>query len=81
MPAYRAALGLAPTARNSKPVLVRKSSHQMNAAAPSARNSPRCTFIAGSSQASSAGSWALSSTVLEIGSLRPSRWNSVVFRR
>ena len=30
MPAYRAALGLAPTARNSKPVLVRKSSHQTN---------------------------------------------------
>ncbi len=41
MPAVRAAFGLAPTARNSNPMVERSSSHQTKAAAPSARRNPR----------------------------------------
>ena len=41
MPAYLEASGLAPTARTSKPQVVRNSSHQTKNAAPSASRIPR----------------------------------------
>ena len=43
MPALRAALGLAPTVRNSNPVVLRASSHHTAAAAASAIRKPTPT--------------------------------------
>ena len=43
IPAVRAALGLAPTVRNSKPVVLRSSSHHTPAAAASASRNPALT--------------------------------------
>ncbi len=45
MPAVRAAYWLAPTARSSKPTVLRPSSHQTKTAAARATNSPRLTRI------------------------------------
>ena len=42
-PAVRAALGLAPTARNSKPSVERFSSHETNTVAAMASRNPRCS--------------------------------------
>ncbi len=44
IPAYRAASGLAPTVRTSKPRVVRYSSHQIAATTRSATRIPRCPF-------------------------------------
>ncbi len=47
MPALRAALGLAPTVRNSKPSVLRDSSQAVAAAAASAIRNPRPTWGGG----------------------------------
>ena len=73
MPAVAAACGLAPTARMAKPVVERSSSHQTNTAARIATTNPRCSW-----PPASRGNVAFQSTIGEIGSVRPGRWNTVV---
>ena len=76
MPAVAAACGLAPTARMAKPMVERSSSHQTAAAASSATTKPRCSWLP-----ASRGKVAFQSTIGEIGSVRPGRWNAVVVRK
>ncbi len=70
MPAYRAAEGLSPTARNSNPRVERNRSHETNAAATRARANAQLTrnpsMIGGITEPGS--------TIGETGSLRPGRW-------
>ena len=73
IPAVAAACGLAPTARMANPVVERSSSHQTAAAASRASANPRCSWLP-----SSRGNVAFQSTIGEIGSARPGRWNAVV---
>ena len=76
MPAVAAACGLAPTARMAKPVVDRSSSHQTTTAASSDTTNPRCNWVP-----SRRGKVAFQSTIGEIGSVRPGRWNAVVVSR
>src|SRR3970040_245622 len=68
MPAYRAAEGLKPTARNSKPLVERNRSHDTANTAASPRKKPQFAR----SPSMSGGYQDDASVTFEIGSLRPS---------
>ncbi|CAH0327640.1 hypothetical protein SRABI128_06307 [Microbacterium sp. Bi128] len=78
MPAVRAALGLAPTARNSKPSVERFSSHETNTVAAMASRNPRCSRYW---LPKISGYAALGSTMGDIGVSAPGRWNKSVSSR
>jgi hypothetical protein len=77
MPAVRAAFGLAPTARNSKPMVLRSSSHHTPTAARITSTNPRCSRESSKNRVS----WAESSTIGLTGFDAPGRWNAVVVSR
>lgn len=77
MPAVRAALGLAPTARNSKPIVLRSSSHHTPNAARMTSTNPRCSRESSKNR----GSWADPSTIGLTGLDAPGRWNAAVVSR
>src|SRR3990170_4970912 len=70
MPAYRAAVGLKPTARNSNPLVERNRSHDTASAAARPRTKPQLARR----PSMSGGYQDDASVTFEIGSKRPSRW-------
>ena len=68
IPAVRAALGLAPTVRNSKPVVLRSSSHHTAAAAARASRKPALTRRLGPAMCHSRASTAITGLIRSVRS-------------
>ena len=79
MPAVRAALGLAPTARNSNPMVERSSSHQTKASGPQGQQEPEVQPVLAAQDLGQMR--AVAATGGLSGSSRPGRWKASLVSR